>query len=122
MASDGGPAKRSKIFSQPVYLEISRLVNQGLSATEIADRIGCKVGTLRVRCSQYGISLRRHSASRAKSEIPSPLHISLSNGTALRLQERAKKAHASSAKLAAELLEAIVRDDLYDAVLDRPLN
>jgi hypothetical protein len=117
MASDGGPAKRSKIFSQPVYLEITRLVNEGLSAAEIADRIGCKLGTLRVRCSQHGISLRR-----AKSEIPPPLRISLSNGATLRLRERAQKARASSARLAAELLEAIARDDLYDAVLDRPLN
>jgi hypothetical protein len=120
MASGRDPAKRSKIFSEAIYLEITRLVDQGLSAAEIADRIGCKLGTLRVKCSQYGISLRRQS-SKASSET-SPhfrLSIPLSHGTALRLQKHAKKERTSSAKLAAELLEAIARDDLYGAVLDR---
>ena len=35
------------------------LVDEGLSAQEIADRVGWSVGTLRVRCSQLKISLRR---------------------------------------------------------------
>jgi len=35
------------------------LVDQGLSAQEIADRVSWTIGTLRVRCSQLKISLRR---------------------------------------------------------------
>ena len=39
--------------------KIPFLLDQGLGAAEIADAVGCTVGTLRVRCSQMGISLRR---------------------------------------------------------------
>jgi hypothetical protein len=117
MASDS--TKQSKIFSPPIYLEIARLVAQGLSAAEIADRIGCKLGTLRVRCSQYGISLRRNSAAGASEGSSSfRLSIRLSQATVQRLQKQARKAQTSGAKLAAELIEAIVRDELYGAVLD----
>jgi hypothetical protein len=120
MASDRDPAKRPKIFSAAIYLEITRLVDQGLSAAEIADRVGCSLGTLRVKCSQYGISLRRQpSGARTETSPHFRLSIPLSHGTALRLQKHAKRERTSSAKLAAELLETIVRDDLYGAVLDR---
>jgi len=100
-------------------LEIDRLVNQGLSAAEIADRIGCKLGTLRVKCSQCGISLRPHSVSGARSEPPSRLRLTLSLGAAMRLRKQAKKEGTSSAKLATEILEVIVRDDLFGAILGR---
>jgi len=117
MASDC--PKQSRIFSPPVYLEIARLVAQGLTAAEIADRIGCKLGTLRVRCSQYGISLRRNSGVGPSEGASSfRLSIRLSQATVQRLHKQARKAQTSGAKLAAELLEAIVRDELYGAVLD----
>jgi hypothetical protein len=38
--------------------KIRSWVEQGLSANEIAQNIGCTIGTLRVRCSQLKISLR----------------------------------------------------------------
>src|SRR3974377_2225981 len=41
------------------------LVDEGLSAQEIADRVGWTIGTLRVRCSQLKISLRRSGKSKA---------------------------------------------------------
>jgi hypothetical protein len=34
-------------------------LDQGLSVAEIAQKIGCTVGSLRVKCSQLKISLRR---------------------------------------------------------------
>jgi len=45
---------------------ITELIDQGFSDLEIANRLGCTVGTLRVRCSQLKISLRR----RAKFVLP----------------------------------------------------
>jgi len=39
---------------------IPALVAQGLSTAEIARELGCAEGSLRVRCSQLKISLRRH--------------------------------------------------------------
>ena len=41
------------------------LIDEGLSAQEIAGRMGWTVGTLRVRCSQLKISLRRSGKSKS---------------------------------------------------------
>jgi hypothetical protein len=59
---------------------IPSLIASGLSAAEIADQLGCTEGSLRVRCSQLKISLRRASAEgrrqrMAISPIPSSVAI-----------------------------------------------
>ncbi len=102
------------IFSPAVFSQVERLVAQGLSAAQIAERIGCKLGSLRVKCSQHGISLR-HS----KRPFPKRLIIPLPARVALSLQKQADKEGVSKVDLAIQLLEAIVRDNLYDAVIDR---
>jgi hypothetical protein len=107
------PTKRS-MFSAAVFAQIATMVDQGLSATQIAVRIGCTIGTLRVKCSHYGLSLRRRAADEPKS-----LNIKLSHDVALQLNRQARKERVSGTKLAADLIEAIVRDQLYDAVIDR---
>ena len=61
--------QKLKVFTQDVLAQISRLVDQGLSSQEIAQRIGCKLSSLTVRCSQYGISLRRRSQRPAASGL-----------------------------------------------------
>jgi hypothetical protein len=90
---------------------IPAFVEAGLSDEEIADRMGWTVGTLRVRCSQLKISLRRKIV--ATRQVVVPQHIFI------RLQHRAAMMGISASELAAELLEMIARDSLYDAVLDR---
>jgi hypothetical protein len=50
---------RPTILTEDQLTRIPGLVGQGWSAAEIADELGCSLGTLRVRCSQFGISLRR---------------------------------------------------------------
>lgn len=82
-------------------------VDQGLSDLEIANRMGCTVGTLRVRCSQLKISLRR------------PAKVVLPQAILAQLNQRAALMGVSTATLAADLLEEIARDHLYDAVLGR---
>jgi DNA invertase Pin-like site-specific DNA recombinase len=47
---------RESKFTPEVFDEIRSLVAQGRSRAEIASNVGCTVGTLRVRCSQQGIS------------------------------------------------------------------
>jgi hypothetical protein len=109
-------AGKRKIFSPLVFSQINELIAQGLKAPEIAELIGCKVGSLRVKCSQQGISLRR-DADR-QSDIRRRLVVRLSEGVALNLQRQAKKRGMSQAELALALLDAIARDDLYNAVID----
>ncbi len=87
------------------------LVDQGLSDLEIANRMGWTVGTLRVRCSQLKISLRR--------KIAIGRSIVLSEAILSQLRQRATLMGVSAHALAADLLEVIARDSLYDAVLDR---
>ena len=50
--------RRRFILTKHVMAGIPVLVQQGMNAEAIAARLGCKVGTLKVRCSQAGISLR----------------------------------------------------------------
>jgi hypothetical protein len=55
---------RPTILTAAALARVSSLVDQGLSAAEIADQMGCTLGTLRVKCSQAGISLRRGAIGR----------------------------------------------------------
>lgn len=107
-------------FSPVVLSQIAGHVQQGMSAAEIAEKIGCKVGTLRVRCSQHGISLRRRNGSLAKMKHESRVRLTilLFEATADALERRGRKSGMSRSKFAATLIEHIVRDDLYAAVID----
>jgi hypothetical protein len=49
---------RRSILTKDVMAGIPVLVQQGLNTEAIAARLGCTAGTLKVRCSQAGISLR----------------------------------------------------------------
>ncbi len=118
---NGNMRKSTRIFSPSVFSQIANFVNHGLSATEIADKIGCKLGTLRVRCSQHGISLRRFPGhrTRARHEPRVQLNLQLSTRIVISLQQQARKEGKTVTKYVALLLEAIARDELYDAVIDQ---
>jgi hypothetical protein len=90
---------------------IPALVEEGLSDLEIANRMGWTVGTLRVRCSQLKISLRRKNFNQRQFVLPQPIFD--------QLHQRAAMMGVSTSTLVAELLQAIVRDGLYSAVLDK---
>jgi len=94
-------------FTPNVIEQIPKLVSDGKSAAEIAGQIGCSVDSLRVRCSQLGVTLRRNG-----------LTVRLSRSTLDGLRQQAMAEDMSEAELAAALLEAVHRDDLYRAVLE----
>ena len=95
-------------FTPAVVEQIPILVRDGKSASEIAGQIGCSVDSLRVRCSQLGVTLRRNG-----------LTVRLSQSTLDGLRRQARAENMSENELASALLEAIARDDLYKAVLDQ---
>ena len=138
---------RRKLFTSDVINRIEPWLDAGLSPTAIAEKIGCTLGTLRVRCSQINIKLRRkmrgrgqdaelQSPRRASSQTDERMNARLSTQTtdpieqggyfALRLPQqilgklrmRAALEGVSEGVLAGMLLEVIVKDDLYEAVLD----
>jgi transposase-like protein len=140
------PRNRTK-FTPKAVAQILAMVEQGMSSAEIAQRVGCTLGTLRVRCSQLKISLRHnpengdtHSrkrnvlvddSPRGGMEHPQPINdaqrqneplvrltIPLPPITIEQLRQRAAAHGISDVTLAARLVQAIARDDLYEAVLD----
>ena len=117
---------RHKKFTPTVISKIASLVDQGYSTEQIAERVGCTVGTLRVRCSQFGISLRKRKTNHSKPSRSglaqgnlqhTQFGISLPQPTVDRLRQAASLRGTSEWILAAALLEAIAQDDLYQAVL-----
>jgi hypothetical protein len=123
----------------PALLEaIPALVDQGMRAAEIAHAVGCTVGTLRVKCSQMGISLRRRKlpdgatrhdirhaaacsgAGQAAGRFRNAQTLTLELPRALmdRLRDQAALKGISNSRFVSMLLEVIARDDLYAAVLD----
>ena len=116
---------RRKLLTERVLAQIPRwIIEDGLGPADIAKKIGCTVGSLRVGCSRYGISLRqgsnrRHyqsgsSTTRARKE----LIFTLPNETRGRFQARAAAYGMSETAFLTFLIETIDRDDLYSAVLD----
>ena len=107
-----------------VLEQIPRLIERGLSPDEIATRIGCTIGTLRVVCSKAKISLRR--GGRRKLTLPSGSRRRGRAAVALKLPEEAvdvlwheaDKRGLELTALASLLLAMIAQDNLCDAVLD----
>ena len=128
--SDGEQIKmRQMILTTAVFAGIPTQVQQGFNAKAIAARLGCRVGTLRVRCSQAQITLR---VAKVIPPVPAPkppkqkrsyafalsTTLQLSRFAMSRLRQRAEAIGVSDVELVTSLLEVIARDDLYDAVLD----
>jgi hypothetical protein len=123
---------RAVVFTQAVIGQIAPWVRNGAGAVEIAQRIGCTVGTLRVRCSQLGVSLKRpksRSAPCAQAVRAPPrrtrtepaavsFEVTLSQPCLAQFEGSARARGLSSAALAQALLEVIVQDGLCEAVLD----
>ena len=106
-----------------------------MNTEAIAARLGCTVGTLKVRCSQAQISLRVPKELKVVPLVPAPqppkppkqtrsyafalpTTLQLSRVAMSRLRQRAEAIGVNEAQLASDLLEVIAQDDLYDAVLD----
>ena len=102
--------KPSQITDE-TYAGIPALLEQGMTKAEIAAMFGVKLGTLAVCCSRRGISLRKGG--------PRKLVLPLSDDVLKSLRNAARTLGKGSTEwLASELLEKIVSDDLYKAVLD----
>jgi hypothetical protein len=125
---------RPSKFTPEVIGQIPPFIDRGLGAPKIAEAIGCTVGTLRVKCSKLGISLRQKTRSRSHPSnslnaddriVASRDQVSLSlllpQTTIDLLRQRAAAKGMSESTLASLLLKIIVCDDLYEAVIDEEL-
>jgi hypothetical protein len=122
------PEMRKKLFTDGVLAQIPHWMREeGLGPAELAARIGCTVGSLRVACSRYGLSLRRPTRSHGRDRQynqapgrpdPAELVLTLPEEIRERLRTRAAFVGISELELLTLLIETIDRDDLYSAILD----
>jgi hypothetical protein len=108
-----------KILTKAVLATIPEMVTRGgMRADDIAEKLGCNIGTLKVRCCQARISLRPPGSRRGRPKSDARTTIRLSSTALALLKARAAASGKTEAVLAQELIETIARDNLYDAVLD----
>lgn len=71
VSTNGRPMK----FTPERLEQIKNLVERGQSKEQIAEIVGCTVGSLQVTCSRLGISLRRrpHNGSEFKPQREEPM-------------------------------------------------
>jgi len=109
-----------------MFARIPAFLAEGLTKAEIAAMYGVSPGTLVVRCSQRGISLRRGGTLPKRTKLPKGGSLTLpdeplplSDGVLKSLSEAARAmGKDSTARLVSDLLEKIASDGLYKAVLD----
>jgi hypothetical protein len=107
------PGVKSRITAE-IYARIPTLIEQGMTKAEIAAMCGVTPGTLAVQCCRHGVSLRKGGSRprRIRSTMP------LSDSVFKSLHKAARAMGRDTAQLANDLLEKIVNDNLYKAVLD----
>jgi len=122
---------RRKLLTESVLSQIPHWLGEdGLGSADIAKKIGCTVGSLRVLCSRYGVSLRQRSTRQEigdinkqpyaliRRSVGEKLVLALPLDVRDRVQRRAAASGMSEPEFLAALIETIDRDDLYSAVLD----
>jgi len=125
-AHEGGAAMNRSRITDDMFSRIPVLLLEGMTKAEIAAMYGVTPGSLVVLCSQRGISLRRGGALPKRTKLPKRTNLTLpdeplplSHGVLKSLSEAARAmGKDSTARLVSDLLEKIVSDGLYKAVLD----
>ena len=106
-------------LTQDKYDMIPELLAEGLNKAAIAERFGVTPSTLVVQCSRRGISLSRRGPKGRKRTLTLPeAPLDLADTTMVALREKARDMGTDAVRLARDLLETIVAEDLYTAVLD----
>jgi hypothetical protein len=106
---------RRRVFTPTAINAIRVLAAQGKSTAEIATAIGSTPASVRVKCCQLKISLRSrwgHQIGRRS------LLIDLDDADDASLRRKAAETGKSAAELSSALLRAVIRGNIYEAVLD----
>jgi hypothetical protein len=116
-------SRRPGIFTEETFATIARDIAAGISSTEIAKRLGCTHGTLRVKCSYAKVSLRRTGVYRFRRGRHRPgtetaLTMELPPEVVRELKRQSAARGISTGDLAGKLLAVVTADNLFNAVLD----
>ncbi len=109
-------------FTPQLFAEIQRRVAVGQPAREIADRLGCDYGSMRVMCHRYCVSLRVPGKRGGRTmdpfrTPPKSLELKLPTEVHARLRIEAGKRGVTTRELETTILDAVLSDDLIAAVL-----
>ena len=111
--------KGIKVLTQEKYDSVPALLERGMNPGEIAALFGVTPASLQVLCSNRGISLRRGGRRAPRRNLSlANAALDLNQTTLVALREKARTMGMNEAQLISDLLETIVTDDLYGAVLD----
>ena len=111
----------ARVFTETVIKIIRELASQGKSAPEIAMIVDSTPGSVRVMCCKFKISLGRRGRPGLVPDLPGDnegwlvVHMKPEGYAALR--RRAVKRGKSAVELARMLLEAVISDNIFEAVL-----
>ncbi|HEX5508947.1 MAG TPA: hypothetical protein VFX37_10630 [Pseudolabrys sp.] len=118
-------------FTPSVLRRIRKLVARGMTGRAIAHNLGCSYESLRTICRRHDISLRREVPdlpetidalqqlqTLRRSGPIRILHVAIGELPGRELEAEARRRGASTQALIAKLLELIVADNLFNAVLD----
>jgi hypothetical protein len=109
----------TKIFTDEVLDSIPAKIEAGLCRKQIAQDIGVSVESLQVTCCRHGISLRRKGwVAKVRKSRNKHQRLLIAAELIARLRERAERHGVTECHLVTRLLELIVEDDLFDAILD----
>ena len=110
--------KGRRTITDEMYASIPTLLADGYDRKQIAEMFGTKWQTLQVMCCKRNISLRHRDRPKLQKLALPPEPINLSPPRRRVLHDRARALGMDEATLAAQLLNLIIRDDLFVAVLD----
>ena len=108
---------RRRVFTPTAINTIRVLAAQGKAAAEIATAIGSTPASVRVKCCQLKIPLRRRWEQALHIE-GHRLIIYLQDADYAALKRKAADMQRSAVELSGELLRAVIRGNIYEAVLD----
>ena len=108
---------RRRVFTPTAINAIRVLAAEGKSAAEIATAIGSTPASVRVKCCQLKIPLRRRWEQALHIE-GQRLIIYLQDADHAALKRKAADMQRSAVELSGELLRAVIRGNIYEAVLD----
>src|SRR5271170_4097845 len=114
---------QGRIFTLAAIETIRKMADQGKTASEIADVIGSTAGSVRVNCSQLKIKLTRRGRPSVQRNKPNHIQgqrliLYVRPAAYSALNRKAAHMQKSPVDLAGFLLETIINDDLFEAVLD----
>jgi len=117
--------QNSRLDPPQKMLRIRNLAEQGCSAVEIAKLTDSTPGSVRVFCSRHKIKIRR-SRRYLRSALPRHIHSPSDHTIVVRMparlyfdfQRKAEHLQMPVSILASNLLTAIARSNIYEAVLD----